>query len=258
MTDLPSLIAAVERAARALTHDGADFNSREMQIKIADDLTALISELERRREAERGAQPVARRWKERINCGQGQFIESDWSYTDYYPDDELERHPNVIACEPLYAAPPAPDADRHAAAMRLKEFIRATRMTAEPRAAFQGCKMLSEGDACQCPLCDVDRLRATDAIPTTEQDATHAASVSDPSGVVKRPDHPVPVPPAPDADREDARRLDEMEQTRCYPFWDGTRWVFIVGEGSRVIRRGEGATVREAIDAARAQGKERT
>ncbi len=48
----------------------------------------------------------------------------------------------------------------------------------------------------------------------------------------------------------DMERLDEIERTRCYPFWNGDRWLFLVGNGSKVERRGEGKTVREAIDAA--------
>ena len=50
----------------------------------------------------------------------------------------------------------------------------------------------------------------------------------------------------------DAARLDDMERTKCYPFWNGTCWTYIVAaeRSSKIERKGIGATVREAIDAA--------
>jgi len=56
---------------------------------------------------------------------------------------------------------------------------------------------------------------------------------------------------ADDLERE-AARLDYIERTRCYPFWDGGQWKFFVSQerSTKIERRGVGATVREAIDAA--------
>lgn len=55
---------------------------------------------------------------------------------------------------------------------------------------------------------------------------------------------------------KDAERLDEIERTRNYPFWNGgvDGWIFIVAQDRsfKIERRGSGPTVREAIDNARA------
>jgi hypothetical protein len=50
----------------------------------------------------------------------------------------------------------------------------------------------------------------------------------------------------------DARRLNDMEATKCYPFWNGSEWVYIIAadRSFKVDRRGAGKTVRAAIDAA--------
>jgi hypothetical protein len=58
----------------------------------------------------------------------------------------------------------------------------------------------------------------------------------------------------PSATARDTERLDDIEQTKCYPFWNGDRWIYIVApeRSTKATRRGEGKTAREAIDAARA------
>lgn len=57
------------------------------------------------------SEPVAWRIKERINCGQGQWIDSDWNLLSFEPS----TNPNTIAIEPLYrAAPPVAAASRFA------------------------------------------------------------------------------------------------------------------------------------------------
>lgn len=50
----------------------------------------------------------------------------------------------------------------------------------------------------------------------------------------------------------DGERLDEIERSRCYPFWNSTAWVFIVAQprSSKIDSIGVGATAREAIDRA--------
>lgn len=50
----------------------------------------------------------------------------------------------------------------------------------------------------------------------------------------------------------DTERLDELERTKCYPFWNGSEWVYIVAQDRsiKIDRRGTGKTIREAIDAA--------
>ena len=34
----------------------------------------------------------------------------------------------------------------------------------------------------------------------------------------------------------DAERLDDMERTKCYPFWNGSGWTYIVTAGDYIIR----------------------
>ena len=53
-------------------------------------------------------------------------------------------------------------------------------------------------------------------------------------------------------DPTDKDRLDELERTKCYPFWNGDRWIYIVAKerSSKIERRGEGPTIRAAIDSA--------
>lgn len=55
----------------------------------------------------------------------------------------------------------------------------------------------------------------------------------------------------------DTERLDELERTKCYPFWNGGEWVYIVAQerSSKIDRRGTGKTIREAIDAASPERK---
>ena len=55
-----------------------------------------------------------------------------------------------------------------------------------------------------------------------------------------------------EAVERDAARLDDMERTKCYPFWNGDGWTYIVAaeRSSKIERKGIGPTVRAAIDAA--------
>ena len=66
--------------------------------RARDNLLALL----RAALAAQPAEPVAWRWKERVNG----MSDSDWTVTNVEPPDGVR----VIAKEPLYAAPPAPAA----------------------------------------------------------------------------------------------------------------------------------------------------
>lgn len=58
------------------------------------------------------------------------------------------------------------DEDVIAEAEKLKAWIR--------RKMTGGCRMLSEGEACQCPLCNVDHLRSALVACRSERDALRA------------------------------------------------------------------------------------
>ena len=91
-------------------------------------------------------------------------------------------------------------------------------------------------------------------IPLVEQlESVDSRMIEDsPSYVMKLIDEAVDVLRSTEAVERDAARLDDMERTKCYPFWNGSCWTYIVAaeRSSKIERKGMGATVREAIDAA--------
>lgn len=55
--------------------------------------------------------------------------------------------------------------------------------------------------------------------------------------------------------RRDAERLDFMEQHKSCPWWNFSKWMMNIGEGRRITAKGEGATLREAIDCTQRQAE---
>ena len=91
-------------------------------------------------------------------------------------------------------------------------------------------------------------------IPLVEQlESVDSRMIEDsPSYVMKLIDEAVDVLRSTEAEQRDAAQLDDIERTKCYPFWNGDGWIYIVAaeRSSKIERKGIGPTVRAAIDAA--------